>query len=500
MAISSQKYVDITSGVAAAAAVRERDLILRLFTSSQYIGGGQVLEYAKSDLAAIAARFNGTSSAEYQMAAQYFAYVSPRMTSPQRISFAGWKPENADARVFGSTTYKAVSSLAQITSGQMALRIEGAPEVLISGVDLSTATTLADAAATVQAAVIAAGVTGALVNVNGSRFVLQVPQYTAVSVTAVVSGTNDLATALGLTEATGAFNVAGTEAMQPVEAITAADESSNNYGGFAFVQSLTVDEHAAVAAWNSTQNLKYQYYVPATKADYVTLQAALASYAGVGITISPFGGQYHQLIPASILAATRYDQRASVQNYMYRQQAGIFSSVHSTSESDALDALRVNYYGDTSSAGQQISFYQRGLLQGTGTAPTDMNVYANEQWFKDAAGAALLGLQLSLGRIPANTEGVGSISLVLQGVIDRALFNGTISTEKALTPAQRIYITQATGVETAWSAVQSQGYYLSVRIEPYVATGGNTEYKAIYEIFYSKDDAIRKIEGTHSLI
>ena len=499
MSISFRKYIDITSGVAAAVAVRERDLILRIFTSSQYIGPGQVLEFSADMASQIAERFGGTSSTEYRMAMQYFGYVSPRMTTPQSLSFASWQPTSRGGAVYGNPRYKALTLFTAANAGALKISV-GDSSTAITGIDLSTVTSLADAATVIQTAIIAAGIVGASLTVSTSRFILTVPDFAKVTVSPLVSGANDLASAMDLTVENGAFGVVGSEAVPPAAAVIASVEITNNFGSIAFAQTLDVAQMDAVAAYTSAQNLMYQYYVPVLRATMDAVQTALASYAGVGITLSPFANEWPELIPAATMAATRYNMRASVQNYMYRQQAGISSSVSDTAESNALDAKRVNYYGDTSSAGQKIAFYQRGTLQGVGAAPTDMNVYANEQWFKDAAGAALLKLQLSVGRIPANAEGVGAISNTLQSVIDRALFNGTISTEKDLTPAQRIYLTQATGDELAWSKVQTQGYMLAVRIEPYATQSGTTEYKSVYEIFYSKDDAVRKIEGTHSLI
>jgi hypothetical protein len=45
---------------------------------------------------------------------------------------------------------------------------------------------------------------------------------------------------------------------------------------------------------------------------------------------------------------------------------------------------------------------------GLATDPVDMNVYANEIWLKDAAGAAILSLLLSLGKVSANARAARS--------------------------------------------------------------------------------------------
>ncbi len=200
-----------------------------------------------------------------------------------------------------------------------------------------------------------------------------------------------------------------------------------------------------------------------------------------------------------ILAATDYRHRNATQNYMF-QQATLTPSVTTTRESDRLDALRVNYYGRTQTAGQTRDFYQRGVLMGGASAPTDMNVYANEQWLKDAAGSAIMELLLSVAKISANEQGRAQLIATLQNIINQALSNGTISVGKNLNNAQQLYITNMTGDVNAWRQVQTSGYWLDCVIEPVVTEDSRAEYKAVYTLIYSKDDAIRKVEGAHILI
>ena len=185
---------------------------------------------------------------------------------------------------------------------------------------------------------------------------------------------------------------------------------------------------------------------------------------------------------------------------MFQQFAGLTPSVQTTADAATYDAIRVNYYGRTQTAGQFIDFYQRGVLTGLATAPTDQNVYANEQWLKDAAGAAIMTLLLSLGRVSANAQGRSQLVAILQSVIDRALFNGTISVGKTLNPTQKLYISELSGDDLAWHQVQNIGYWLDVNFEQVVAQDSSISFKAVYTLIYSKDDAIRKVEGTHVLI
>jgi hypothetical protein len=205
------------------------------------------------------------------------------------------------------------------------------------------------------------------------------------------------------------------------------------------------------------------------------------------------------MIPMMILAATDYTKRNAVQNYMF-QQFNVTPSVKTTTKSNALDLVRTNYYGRTQTAGQTIDFYQRGVLMGGITAPVDMNVYANEQWLKDACGASLMELLTALPRISANAKGRIQILAQLQSVIESAVFNGTISIGKTLSQTQKAFIGEQTGDLEAWRQVQNIGYWLDVVMQSYVTQDGRTEFKAVYTLIYSKDDAIRKIEGNHQLL
>ncbi len=184
---------------------------------------------------------------------------------------------------------------------------------------------------------------------------------------------------------------------------------------------------------------------------------------------------------------------------MYRQ--GPFTAdVTSDAQADTLDAIRVNYYGETASAGQKLAFFQRAFLLGGATAPLDMNVHANEQWLKAYLTAAFLSLQLSLGKVPANEEGRGFILAQVIDGVNLAKLNGTISVGKTLTTAQQIAITQLTGDPDAWREVQTNGFWADVRIVPVTGPSMVTEYVAQYTLAYAKNDVVRKVEGSHNLV
>ncbi len=501
MAISFKRYVDITSGVGGGAGVRLRDLILRLFSDNTLIPEKTVIEM---DNAADVGTYFGTTSAEYLRAVFYFGFISKLITAPKKISFSRWAAVSAAARIYGKAKTFAVSQFTGITTGSFKLTL-GAYTADITGVSFASATTLSNVASALQTAiqaVVAGGAdwTAATVTYNATaqRFELVggVVGAEPVAVAAAATGV-PIASLLGW-DATGIFSP-GVAAQEPLDAFLASVQVSNNFGSFAFVGTVTESQAVLVAAQNDTYNVAFMYLLGIAAADAASYYGALSGLSGVATTLSPIATEYPELLPAAILASTEYSRRNSVQNYMF-QMATLTPSVSTDADANSMDASRVNYYGRTQTAGQYLDFYQRGIMMGLATDPVDMNVYANETWLKDAMGAAIMSLLLSAARVSANSTGRAQVLAILQSVIEQAVFNGTISIGKPLTTVQKLYIGDQTGDALSWQQVFRLGYWLDCSIRSYVTQDSRTEWKVVYVLLYSKDDSIRKVEGTNTLI
>ena len=229
----------------------------------------------------------------------------------------------------------------------------------------------------------------------------------------------------------------------------------------------------------------------------ITMTAAATGAATETLTFTPL--QYPEMAPMMIEAATNYANPNSVQNYMFQLFPGLSPSVTTDALANAYDEVSVNYYGQTQTAGTQLSFYQRGLLQGPPTAPLDMTTYVNELWLKDALQVALMNLLLSLNQLPANSQGQAIALLTIQNVINQALINGTISVGKTLTASQISYIGGVTNDPNAWYQVQNSGYWVDCVIS-IIPASSPPQYQAAYTLVYSKDDTIRFVSGQDILI
>lgn len=495
MSISITRYVDIASSVGGAAVVATRSLMGRLFTDNTKVPVNAIVTVDSAD--DVAAYF-GSTSEEYKRAVFYFAYVSKTLGRPKQLSFARWAKVAAAAKIYGAKVTASVADFAAIVAGGMTMSVGGQAGV-IAALDLHTAVSYADVATLLQTALHAlAGSQYAAATVvfdaTSGGFIFTGSTQGAADISITVPG--NLAGPLGWASPLTVFSP-GVAATAIGDALAANANVSDNFGGFAFVPTLTIDDMEAASAWNATKNVSFMYSPRVAVADAAAWAAAVAGNEGTGLTLAPLATEYPEILPIAIVAATQYDQPNSVQSFEF-QRANLTASVTDDTSADVYDNLRVNYYGQTQTAGQNISFYQRGVLMGVDTAPVDMNTYANEMWLKAAETAAIMSLLLAVGRVPANPKGRASLLAAIQAPVDQALLNGVISVGKPLTVDQKVFIGEITNDPKAWYQVQNAGYWLDVVIVS-VATP-TPGFKAVYTLVYSKDDVVRKVEGFHVLV
>lgn len=498
MSINMKRYVSIVSGVGGASAVRARDLIGRLFTNNELVPTGSLIEFGSADEVA---SYFGSGSQEYKRAAFYFGWISKTISKANKIAFARWVDADVAPKIFGARLKSTLAQIKAIANGGFTITL-GADTHVVSGLDFSGAVALSDVATILQTALRGLGGTqfgGVVVAYDAVRGGFNITGAVAEAAPVAISAaeTNDAAGSLGWL--TGSILSDGAVAESVSDALRNSANASNNFASFLFMPALSDEQVAEAASWNDAQNVMYHYCVPTLAVDAAAMYEMLSGQSGVSLTLSEVAGEYPEMVPMIILAATDYTKRGSTQNYMF-QQFALTPSVTTDADADLFDGLRVNYYGRTQTAGQYLDFYQRGVMCGLATDPVDMNTYANELWFKDRCGSAIMELLLSLGKVSANETGRAQIMGVVQTAINEALNNGVISIGKPLNNTQKLYVTTQTGNDKAWIQVQNIGYWLDCSIQSYVTQDGRTEYKAVYAVIYSKDDCIRSVTGTHTLI
>lgn len=516
--ISQKRYVDITSGVGGGAGVRTRQLILRIITTNTLLAPGQIKEFETAD---DVLTFFGDSSEEYKRAVRYFGFISKSVTAPQLISFSRWVDVAVPPQVRATTAPATLAALKAISAGSMQFDIDGVTTD-VTAIDLSAATDLTNVA-TLLTAKVATIVNNPVLSNSTFQYDTGSQRYSwtggqsTVTVKFNNGGSNDVAAMIGLAS-TDAIVTAGQAAESPVDAISKSAGQNNNFGSFLFTYgsgiSADPDATTEIGQWNKAQNNMYMFLVgieqkwltetevedPSSRVSQYKGLSGLAVTALVNGIANQANPTFDEQIPGEILAATDYTSQNATQNYMYYQFSDRVATVTDDEMADWYDKNRFNYIGRTQTAGQLLEFYQRGTLGGGATDAVDMNVYANEMWLKDYLSAQYLSTFLSLPTVPANDIGEAMLIAVMQGGVDQAKFNGVISAGKDLNVQQQLYISQITGDKTAWHQVQTLGYWFNIRFLSRVTTDGRTEYYAKYILVYSKDDAVRAVEGQDVLI
>lgn len=485
MAISQNKYINIISAVGGSEIIRQRDLIARVFTTNYLVPAGQIIEFTGGLTNALESvgEYFGVTSDEYKFAAKYFQ-VNKKGNAPQKISFAGYATEARAAMVIGDKA-PALATLQAITTGTLTIG-----ESEYTGINLSSATSYADVATLLTAEVTTDGFAVTYDSDNG-RFVLATVATGAEATIDAVSGT--IATALGFD--TG-IATDGVDAATALETVVASAGLSNNFFSFCFIgTTLSSSDIVALAEWVSGQNVKYLFSLAVDSTNAETIQGLVKSYDGVALTLDSYDDMA-EFMPMSRIASIDYTKANAAISMFYQQFTGVEPSVNTTADAQTYDALRINYYGATSQAGQEVAFYQNGLLQGS---ITDMGVFANEAWLKDAFITAILNLRLGLDTLPANNTGVGLVLATMMDVVNQSIYNGVTLPGKTLSSTQKAYITQLTGDNDAWMKVQGNGYYISADLVKY--TENDVEkYKVSFLYVYSKGDSINYVDGRDIMI
>lgn len=498
MSINSSRYVKIISSVSGANAVAQQKLIGRRFTTDPRVSIDQIVSVTA---ASGAADYFGSDSPEFAFAVQYFSYISPAPASQApELQFAAFANEARPARLF---SYKLVSKLADfqaVTSGNLNITI-GEVDYEIANINLSAEASFTAIGNAIAAAIASAG---------GSATVTYNPLASSFTVESTVTGpgvvkvtpalTPDLGAMMSL-QGAQAISSLGSVAQTPLEAFLAAEQITDSFGSASFGVAIDLEDAIDVAEYVSSENVKYQMYWSVNSVNAQDWNAAMVQTASNALILNLTPGEYKEALPMAVMAATDYDRTNATINYMFRQSGTTWTPDVTTDQmANYYDDLRVNYYGQTATAGQKLSFFQRGNLMGGVTAPLDMSVHANEQWLKAYLKAQFLSLLLTTNKIPANADGRATVLAILNGGIVKALENGTILIGKELTELQKVAVTQLTDDPLAWHDIENLGFWADCEIEQSVGVSGVTEYTAKYTLVYAKGDMVRKVEGSHNLI
>ena len=301
------------------------------------------------------------------------------------------------------------------------------------------------------------------------------------------------------------------------------DKATNAFGSFTFLApadsststATASDDYLSqlleVAVYNHSLDTKYLFVVNQKARgdanDYMTAIANCDKFSKVSGTCFVYGAtDVSSYMPMAILASTDYSN-GQVVNFMFKQFDDTeIPTVYDQTVYSKFNQGLVNFYGQTQTNGQTLSFYQRGF----NTNGTDTAAYCNEMWFKAECETALLELLISSERIPADQNGVASVKIAVADVCSAASRNGSFMQKEASQTDRKTVreIVNLSGgeeqdVDGIVVDVGTKGYsiyaYLSEMTDS-ERLGKTTEKIIIYYVFYGTADSVRFIKGNDILL
>jgi hypothetical protein len=468
MSIPASKLVSILPGVLAAggAAVTLSGLVLTADTS---VPIGTVSQFSTADNVG---KFFGSSSPEKGIADIYFAGYDNSTAKPGNLLFSQYPTASVAAYLRGGAVTD-LDAVKAITPGTMTVTVDGVLKTS-STITLSSATSLSNAATIITAAFS----TGPVVTYDATKQAFVATSGTTGASSTITFAAGAVATALRLTQATGAVISQGSVAYTPAAAMTAITNVALNWATFMTMFEPVLADKLAFGAWAGQQNDKFAYAAWDTDVNAVVAndatafgpQAKLLGLPAVAVTVDPARAAALGVTAASLarpLAAMVMGYAASLDfsrtngrtTLAFRTLSGIVSTVTDATVADILKANGYNFYGEYATSAGAFNSFQNGQISNRFKWADS---FYNQVRFNSEVQSALIELARST-RTPYNPDGYTATELSMSaGPVENALNYGTITPNTVLAGNQISIINAATGNNAA-SVVASRGWYIQVK-------------------------------------
>lgn len=279
------------------------------------------------------------------------------------------------------------------------------------------------------------------------------------------TGTNNLATNLGIASTSGAVLSQGAAPQTPVAFMAALVPISPPFATFSTLWEPVVSDGVAFSNWtNSTKN---QYLFVAWDTDpnallanqTTTLAAQIlaATYSGTFLLYEP-SQLYQDAFVLGLFASIDFTATNGRVNPTYKSQSGVTPGVFSQQIATQLRTNGYNFYGQWATSTQQF----QGLSPGSITGPfLWADAYVNQIVLNSDLTGACMFLLFNTNFIPYNVNGKTEIRNACLDPIIKAVNNGTIQAGVALSQVQITELVAAAGLDIS-AVLFSQGWYFQV--------------------------------------
>ncbi len=471
MSIPAKQLVQVIPGVigVGGASLALNGLIL---TTSIAVPIGSIEQF--SDAVAVSDHF-GPESAEYGLAAIYFAGFDGSTQKPANLLFSQY-PIASVAAYLRSANLEAMTlaQLTAITPGIMTVTVDGVLKTS-SSINLSAATSFSNAATIITAAF----TTGPVFAFDAqlSSFIAVSPTTGAASTITFAAGA--IATALSLTQATGAVLSQGAIAYTPANAMNNIIAKALNWAAFMTVFEPILADKLAFATWTSQQQDRFGYacwdtdvtgsqggnttaFGPQVKilglSGSIPFNADPAQAAALGVTMASIVRPLAAFC-LGYMASLDFEATNGRTTFAYRGQGGLVAGVADSTIADNLIANGYNFYGDYATSQQSFRFMQTGIVSGRFEW---LDSFANEIKLNADFQQVLMDFLVASGSVPYNQFGYSSIESVLQTPINDALDFGSIRAGVTLTGAQIVAVNSMAGTKID-TVLSTRGWYLQIK-------------------------------------
>lgn len=378
----------------------------------------------------------------------------------------------SDAQFTGSTsgtTLTAASVTGTLVGGQIisGAGITGAPAIIaqLSGTTGGAGTYSLNASQpTLSGVAMVAGqvtvaydsISGGIVINSGSRGL------TTSSITYAVTGT--LATALNLTQATGAILSQGANIGTPATIMASVLTQTQNFASFMTAWEAVTSDALLFAQWNNGQNQRYAYInwntdVTNTQNNPTASFAYLLAQGGYTGSMAIYAPTNQYLVAAAVMgwgAALAFGQTNARRNLAGRSFSSLSPGVTDGTIAAQLIANGVNFYGAYGTPNKTTNMFQTGSISGPFLWADSYFNQINLNGNLTAAGLALLNI---IANIPFNPTGAAYIDEAYAGPIQDALTFGTIRAGVSLSALQAAYVNNSAGFAID-GTITARGWYL----------------------------------------
>jgi hypothetical protein len=307
------------------------------------------------------------------------------------------------------------------------------------------------------------------------------------------SGT--IATALFLTQATGAILSQGNNTDNPANAMNTILTQTGNWGNFMTINLPSVADATTFAQWANSSNGAYGYVCWTTDATLIapnpTSSIAYAvqtnGYSGTRVIYAPVNQYLTAAFVMSIPTCQNFGATNGRFTEAYRNQSGLAPDVTNGTQAAQLIANGCNFYGAYGTTSVVSNYYQPGSISGPFLWGDS---YTDQQWLNSNLQAAVLTLLGQVGNIPYNAQGYTLIAEACSGPIAQALQFGAIRAGVVLSATQAAYVNNAAGFAVS-AIIQARGWYLL--IQPATAKVRAARGSPPISLYYTDGQSIQTI-------